>query len=145
MKHTMGCPACGDPDAWHGVITEPGEPSRWACDECGHSQSTEPTSAEILSAWEITSRPSYQGRPEDLTGRQLAAFIEALSFKADLVGVAFDTQVALRRERLQRVFALCSRLVSEEADPFDIDGLTADDIATAAAVLELARQLPDEH
>lgn len=29
------CPKCGNEEAWHGVITEPGERERFACDECG--------------------------------------------------------------------------------------------------------------
>lgn len=30
------CPQCGNAEAWHGVITEPDEAPRSACDECGH-------------------------------------------------------------------------------------------------------------
>ncbi|MEU0312500.1 hypothetical protein [Nocardioides sp. NPDC006273] len=30
------CPKCKSTDAWHGVIVEPGEDERYACDECGH-------------------------------------------------------------------------------------------------------------
>lgn len=36
--HTLlgeSCPKCGNEEAWHGVITEPGERERFACDECG--------------------------------------------------------------------------------------------------------------
>lgn len=29
------CPKCKSVDAWHGVITEPDEGERFACDECG--------------------------------------------------------------------------------------------------------------
>lgn len=29
------CPVCGSAEGWHGVITEPGEAERHACDECG--------------------------------------------------------------------------------------------------------------
>lgn len=30
------CPSCRRSGSWHGVITEPGERERFACDECGH-------------------------------------------------------------------------------------------------------------
>lgn len=30
-----GCPKCHSVEAWHGVIVGPGEPERFACDECG--------------------------------------------------------------------------------------------------------------
>lgn len=29
------CPKCKSVEAWHGVIVEPGERERFACDECG--------------------------------------------------------------------------------------------------------------
>lgn len=29
------CPKCKSVEAWHGVIVEPGEADRYACDECG--------------------------------------------------------------------------------------------------------------
>jgi hypothetical protein len=29
------CPKCKSAEAWHGVITEPGEAERYACDACG--------------------------------------------------------------------------------------------------------------
>lgn len=29
------CPKCGSDEAWHPVVTEPGENERSACDECG--------------------------------------------------------------------------------------------------------------
>jgi ribosomal protein S27AE len=34
------CPHCGS-DAYHGVITEPDEFQRWACDECGYTSEGE--------------------------------------------------------------------------------------------------------
>lgn len=100
------CPKCGNTAAWHGVIVEPGEPDRYACDECGCSMSVEvtaggnsvPTSAlttEPLLEVVITSGTLFV----DVLGRPVLAFCPGAFLMVGSVEVIGGRE-AERREQL---------------------------------------------
>ncbi|NGN92640.1 hypothetical protein G5C66_07800 [Nocardioides sp. KC13] len=59
--NNTSCPSCGNKDAWHGVITEPGDPEMFACDECGHGVVVmpDPGLAPMVTSDEITEDENF--------------------------------------------------------------------------------------
>lgn len=103
------CPSCGAVEAWHGVVTEPDESPRSACDECGHVEDT-------LYGWEAryveaTEEHFTEVDPDDHGEGQLINPVTDIQFLQGL------EDVALARTLKQRA-GIMARLAGERDRKF---------------------------
>lgn len=76
---TNRCPNCGSAEAWHGVIVEPDEAERFACDDCGTSMAINP--APMPAAPKLRRRFSFSFEISDGTLEVDWCGAAVLSFK----------------------------------------------------------------
>ncbi|GGR60929.1 hypothetical protein J2S40_004502 [Nocardioides luteus] len=111
------CPACGSAEAWHGVITEPGEGDRHACDACGTVRtvrilesepveavhlhlSPRPVAESVEGAWPSVPCPSWctndHAEDVDWTVTDPGDVFEHLGAELARLPLAGETRVSVR-------------------------------------------------
>lgn len=78
VPSAAACPTCKSTEAWHGVITEPGEPERWACDECGTSLSVSVREPKPAKAGFPEVKPARRPVVSRLGTRLIGVVVELL-------------------------------------------------------------------
>lgn len=102
-----------------------------------------PTVEAILAAWDewlAGTAPAMSEMGPD----RLAAHAVALELNIALLDAHIASCTAIAQERADRALTLWRRLSAQPVtQTFDVDGLTADDVVTAASLLNITPSDPD--